>query len=452
MSEVWEKWQNQLINGVFPLRRLLGCSDHSGVFLTEFKPRNLPDAALKLVPATTVHADNQLALWNEAAALSHPHLIQILEAGRCELEGRPFIFVVMDYAEQTLAQLLPQRALTPEEVREMLKPTLAGLGFLHRRGMVQGALKPSNILVIGDQLKLASDTILPSGGSAADDIWSLGATMFEALTQHRPEWADESFDPGLLPVATPESLASMVRLCLNRSPSDRPTVADLESQLEPAVAAPLSPTPVPPTPVPPMPVPPTPVPPAPAPTAPVPPVPAPTTPAPPVPVPHASVPQAPASWPKQRLFVAALVGGLAIVLLVWAGRRSRPVLPPAAPALVQSADRAPAEVPPAPPPAKESRAVLHEEIPDVARGTRDTIHGRIKVAVRVTVDSSGSVSRAVLEKPGTSRYFDRVATQAAGRWKFAPAEHQDSRQWLLRFEFTRSGAAAHAGVIESNPP
>jgi TonB family protein len=437
MSEVWEKWQNQVINGVFPLRRLLGCSDHSGVFLTEFKPRNLPDAALKLVPATAVHADAQLALWMQAAALSHPHLIQLLEAGRCELEGRPFIFVVMDYAEQTLAQLLPQRALTPEEVREMLKPALAGLGFLHRRDQVQGALKPSNILVIGDQLKLASDTIHPSGGSAADDIWSLGATIFEALTQHRPEWADGSFVPDLLPAATPELLASMVRQCLNRSAADRPTVEDLESQLEPAVAAPLSQTPVPP---------------ASAPTTPAPTTPAPTTPAPPAPVPHTYVPQAPAWSPRRRLLVAVLVAVLAIALLVWAGRRSRQVLPPAAPVLVDSADRPPAEVPPAPPPAKDSRTILHEEIPDVARSTRDTIHGRIKVAVRVTVDSSGSVTRAVLEKPGASKYFDRVATQAAGRWKFAPTEHQDSRQWLLRFEFTRGGAAAHAGDIATTPP
>src|SRR5476651_1852366 len=103
MSEVWEKWQDQVINGVFPLRRLLGYSGHSGVFLTEFKARDLPDAALKLVPDDGPHVDTRLALWKEAAALSHPHLIHLFEAGLFELEGLPFIFVVMDYAEQTLA-------------------------------------------------------------------------------------------------------------------------------------------------------------------------------------------------------------------------------------------------------------------------------------------------------------------------------------------------------------
>lgn len=34
MNEVWTRWQGYVINGVFPLGRLLGCSDHSGVFLT----------------------------------------------------------------------------------------------------------------------------------------------------------------------------------------------------------------------------------------------------------------------------------------------------------------------------------------------------------------------------------------------------------------------------------
>src|SRR5262249_54123601 len=38
-SEVWTRWQGHVINGVFPLGRYLGCSDHSGVFLTRSAPR-----------------------------------------------------------------------------------------------------------------------------------------------------------------------------------------------------------------------------------------------------------------------------------------------------------------------------------------------------------------------------------------------------------------------------
>jgi len=68
--------------------------------------------------------------------------------------------------------------------------------------------------------------------------------------------------------------------------------------------------------------------------------------------------------------------------------------------------------------------------------------------VLVIVDRSGNVVDAILRDPGASPYFARLAKDAARKWKFTPAEsaadNQDSRQWLLRFEFTRGGTTAHA--------
>jgi TonB family protein len=90
--------------------------------------------------------------------------------------------------------------------------------------------------------------------------------------------------------------------------------------------------------------------------------------------------------------------------------------------------------------------VLHEEIPDISRSARYSIRGRIKVAVRVTVDGSGSVTNAALENAGPSQYFDRLAIASARKWKFVRVDNQDSRKWLLRFEFTRGGASAHAAT------
>ena len=62
----------------------------------------------------------------------------------------------------------------------------------------------------------------------------------------------------------------------------------------------------------------------------------------------------------------------------------------------------------------------------------------------VIVNSSGSVIDALLQEPGPSPYFARRAREAARQWQFAPAGEQDSRQWLLRFEFTRDGVTGHA--------
>ena len=60
------------------------------------------------------------------------------------------------------------------------------------------------------------------------------------------------------------------------------------------------------------------------------------------------------------------------------------------------------------------------------------------------VDPSGKVIDALLENPGPSSYFARLAKEAARKWQFPPAENQDPRQWLLRFEFGRGGTTGHA--------
>jgi len=194
-----------------------------------------------------------------AADLSHPHLIRLLDAGLCQLEGRQFLFVVMEHAEQTLAQVVPHRALTADEVQELLLPTLDALAFLHGNNLVQGQLKPANILVVNDRLKLATDTVRPSGEprasiaegspydppeatssrlSPAGDIWALGMIMVEALTQRLPAWSDERSATPCLPPSLAPALADTVQRCLSHDPASRPTAADLFAQFKGAAQAP----------------------------------------------------------------------------------------------------------------------------------------------------------------------------------------------------------------------
>lgn len=254
-SEIWSAWENQVVNGEFPLRRFVGASRHSAVFLTEYRAGNLPDAAIKLVPDDASRVPAQLAQWKAAAALSHPHLIRIFDMGRCQLGGRGFLFVVMEYAEQSLADILHKRALVSDEVRDMLPPTLDALAFLHRNRLVHGHLKPSNLLAVNDQLKLTSDTLRPAGRSAngvvrkslydppelsdgtispAGDVWALGITLVEALTQRTWTRSRERGDSGSLLAGLPAPFADTVRRCLSRTPTDRPTAIELESQYSPA--------------------------------------------------------------------------------------------------------------------------------------------------------------------------------------------------------------------------
>jgi TonB family protein len=68
----------------------------------------------------------------------------------------------------------------------------------------------------------------------------------------------------------------------------------------------------------------------------------------------------------------------------------------------------------------------------------------VKVVVRVSVDSSGNVVNQTMDTPGPSKYFARLASEAARKWKFAAADGQPSRQILLRFEFGRDGVTGQA--------
>ena len=477
-TDIWTKWESQIVNGVFPLRRFLGRSNHSVVFLTECRARNLPNAAIKIIPADPAFAEGQLSRWRSAATLSHPHLLRLLDSGRCKLGGHPFLFVVTEYAEQNLAQILPHRALTADEVRELLSPTLDALGFLHGKNLVHGQLKPPNFLVVNDQLKLSSDGIRAfrepvasvargtqydapeaknRGIDAAGDIWSLGATLIEALTQHPPS-TDKQLDIALLPVTFPAALADRVWRCLSRDPADRPTLAELRDQISvapealviPTVAAPLEAeieADPPPESEPRSAATPASEPPA-APLTGAAPTPKTPSPAPamalepgPPDAKHwtASIPQF-----SPHLLVRAVAVGIVVLILLWIGIRafrSHPESPP--PAAVQAAQQRPVPAAPTAPPPVAS-AVLHEEIPAVSRSARASVRGQIKVVVRVTTDRAGNVIAENLEARGSSRYFARVATEAAKLWKFAPADNQSPREWLVQFEFSRDGATAHA--------
>ena len=548
MNEAWTALQGHVVNGAFPLRRYLGGSDHSGVFLTDIANREPSQVALKLVHISGELADLQLSRWFAASVLDDPQLLRLLDAGRCQVEGLHHVYAVMEYADQNLAELLEHRALTEGEAREMLLPTLSALAFLHGRGLVQGGLKPSNILVVGDGLRLASDTIRPAGEardgisavsaheppeardgswSSAGDIWALGVTLCEALTRRQPSGLREG--RVVLPADLSPAFREVIGRCLSREADDRPTVAELEAWLrgepaalarapaattalqpletiallEPATQPPVSAERT-------VPAPPQAAPavqsapavrstPAPAvesasvvqsasavqsaPAMPPQPVVSPVdarVPSPPSGArrPAVSLPPAaesltsartPPAQPSRRGALPFIVGAVVAFALVWIGLRALETDPAPAPSpsVAETArnagDQAPAAppapvasaravVPSAPPPAVATPATpvstieVHQEIPDVPRRASQTIRGHVKVSIRVIVSQDGTVFAALTEKRGPSRYFERLAIEAAKKWTFTPSDTETQRIVVLRFDFARGHTTARAVI------
>jgi eukaryotic-like serine/threonine-protein kinase len=492
MTESWTTWQSQVINGTFALRRLLGQTDHSAVFLTDYPAEAIPNAAIKFVQEMTGAADTQLANWRKAAALTHPNLARILESGQCQQEGRPFLYVVTEYAEESLEEILPHRPLTPEEVRAMLMPVLDALAFLHANQLVQGQLKPSNVLVIDDQVKLASDTIKPTGAAVpgivrstvydapetasghqlpVGDMWALGVTIVQALTQHLPSWTDGRPPAAVLPANFPRDFIDVVLRCLHQNPTQRPTPQELKAQLSGESTAPLAVLPEPVVVAPELP-------PRqesnvskkPAPKEPVPTPPSLTEPA-RAEIISRAVADATSRQPvgeKPKRPIAPLVGGAVIGLLViwgWShlSQKHANTTPSAAPE-VQPAPAAaqqplPAVAPPHSPPSPPSApaepglpvGVLHQELPTVARSANETIHGHFRVIVRVVVNRSGKVIDETLEDAGPSKYFAKQASTAAREWKFAATDDHATREWLLRFDFGKDQVSAAAEPAAAPP-
>src|ERR1700680_4046111 len=119
MFEALKTWEGQAVDG-FPLRQYLGGSYHSAVYLTQLNSSGEQKVAIKFIPADA-SAYAQLAKWRVAGELTHPHLLQLIRVGRCELANTNFLYVVMECAEENLAEILPQRGLEPAEVREGLE-------------------------------------------------------------------------------------------------------------------------------------------------------------------------------------------------------------------------------------------------------------------------------------------------------------------------------------------
>ena len=258
-NKVWSEFEGQVIEKKFRLERFLGSTDHSAVFLTEVSRPQPLKAAIKFISADFPGAEKQGDVWAAAADLNHPNLLRLYAEGHFRLDGMELLYVVMEYAEENLGQFLPQRAMTSEETRQVLSAATDVLVYLHDKKLTHGHLKPSNVLATSDQLKFSSDTIQAAGqvrgtkrerdaydapetadsaASPAGDVWSLGVTLVEALTQQAPTLPADSQAEPAIPATLDEPFLEIARHTLRREAKWRWSSAQIAARLSPAAATP----------------------------------------------------------------------------------------------------------------------------------------------------------------------------------------------------------------------
>lgn len=129
----------------------------------------------------------------------------------------------------------------------MLRSVARGLRELHTNGLVHGNVSPEEVFAIGDAIDISTEGVrrvnaepvaerksakylAPESGTRnltiASDVWCLGATVFEALTQ-------KTYEPGLQgeAAALKHPFGTLVACCLEPDPDKRCKLGDLEGIL-----------------------------------------------------------------------------------------------------------------------------------------------------------------------------------------------------------------------------
>ncbi|MFV1980547.1 MAG: protein kinase [Rhodothermia bacterium] len=224
--------------------------------------------ALKVLPPWSRFDDKARARFareaKAASALNHPNICTVYEYD--DIAGRPLI--AMEFVEgTTLAGRIKEGPLPRDEAVKVIGRVAAGLEHAHIRNVVHRDIKPGNIL-LGDDgrvkipdfglAKLTDSTTHTQTGAtfgtvaymspeqangeetdSASDIWSLGTVLFEALTGERPfpgEHASsvlyrilntEPVGIDRLALEHGEPTADLIRRCLDKDPSGRPTAREV---------------------------------------------------------------------------------------------------------------------------------------------------------------------------------------------------------------------------------
>jgi serine/threonine protein kinase len=220
----------EIVDSTYRLGAVVSRSVAGAIYRTEFGPDALP-AVIKIRETDLEYRARVIERWRATTALSHPNLLQVYAAGADMLNDVPVAYVVMERADQSLAGVLADRALTENETREMLAPTLAALKYLHKNGYAHTRLKPTNVLAVGDRLKLSCENALTveDGGSPAEDMRAVGVLIVEALTRKAPPLNGDA-GPYILRESS-QAFTDIVRRCLDPDPERRWTVGDVEARL-----------------------------------------------------------------------------------------------------------------------------------------------------------------------------------------------------------------------------
>ena len=238
----WTSLSGTILEGGYELQDLLEATDAEARFKVRVLGDRELDSIASLFQIPEAEIEKQVELWQNVRMLRHLNISAPLGAGRLQLDGLSLAYVVLRRADEALGAVLRERPLTAEEAGETFTSIARALEALHLNGWVHGCLSPDVVLAVGDYIQLPGECARTAGvppiaeTTAAKylapesagvnltpeaDLWCLGATLFEALTQKG--WTEGSREELN---ALPEPFAAIASRCLETGPEARCSLAE----------------------------------------------------------------------------------------------------------------------------------------------------------------------------------------------------------------------------------
>jgi hypothetical protein len=164
MTRIWHELEGVSLarsgaaGDAYELERCLGTEQDTAFFGVAPAPER-PRTVVKLMPADAAGAAEQLAMWNEIATLSHPHLLGLLDCGEGEAADGQWIYAAFEHPDDSLANAISSGTLGEQDAHDVLMSVQGALDYIHEKGLTHGAVDEEHVVAVGDRIKLTSDTL-----------------------------------------------------------------------------------------------------------------------------------------------------------------------------------------------------------------------------------------------------------------------------------------------------